>query len=35
MNTVPRTIQTNAGSQPQHTAMHGPSIGASPAIEVK
>ena len=33
MKTAPRTTQTNAGTQPQMTAIAGPSIGASPAIE--
>ena len=35
MKTVPSTIHKNTGSQPQHIAIHGPSIGARPAIEVK
>ena len=34
MKTVPSTIHKNTGSQPQHIAIHGPSIGARPAIEV-
>ena len=35
MKMVPTTTQTSAGSQPQITAMAGPTIGAAPAIEVK
>ena len=33
MKSVPRTTQSMPGSQPQITAMAGPSIGAKPAIE--
>jgi hypothetical protein len=32
--TVPSATQTRAGSQPQITAMAGPTMGAAPAIEV-
>ena len=32
-NSVPRTTQIIAGTQPQITAMAGPSMGASPAID--
>src|SRR5699024_11479802 len=32
---VPKTTHKNAGSQPQYTAIAGPSIGAAPATEVK
>ena len=32
---VPKTIQINAGSQPQYAAMQGPMMGAAPAMEVK
>ncbi len=31
----PRTTHRSAGSQPQITAMAGPTIGAAPAIDVK
>src|SRR5690554_5359336 len=34
-NTVPIDTQSRAGSQPQMTAMAGPTIGAAPATEVK
>jgi hypothetical protein len=34
MKTVPTTTHRSAGSQPQMTAMAGPTIGAAPAIEV-
>ena len=34
MKTVPTATQTSAGSQPQITAIAGPTIGAAPAIEV-
>ncbi len=34
MKTVPRATHRSAGSQPQMTAMAGPTIGAAPAIEV-
>ena len=33
MNSVPNTTHSIPGSQPQITAMAGPSMGASPAIE--
>ena len=33
--TVPRTTHRKAGSQPQITAIAGPTIGAAPATEVK
>ncbi len=33
MKRVPRTTQSMPGSQPQITAMAGPSIGARPAME--
>jgi len=32
---VPSTTQRNAGTQPQITAIAGPTIGAAPATEVK
>jgi hypothetical protein len=32
--TVPSATQTSAGSQPQITAIAGPTIGAAPAIDV-
>jgi len=35
MKTVPTHTQSRAGSQPQITAMAGPTIGAAPAIEAK
>ena len=35
IKTVPRTTHSRAGSQPQNTAMHGPMMGAAPAIDVK
>ena len=35
INIVPKTTQSSAGSHPQYAAMHGPTIGAAPAIEVK
>ena len=35
MNTVPSTTHNIAGNQPQYTAMHGPIMGAAPAIDVK
>ena len=35
MKMVPHTTQTKAGSQPQMTAMAGPTMGAAPATEVK
>ena len=35
INIVPKTTHKNAGTHPQKTAMHGPIIGAAPAIEVK
>ncbi len=34
-NTVPSTTHRNAGSQPQITAIAGPTMGAAPATEVK
>ena len=34
-NMVPRMTQRNAGSQPQMTAIPGPTIGAAPATAVK
>jgi hypothetical protein len=34
MKTVPSATQSRAGSQPQMTAMAGPTIGAAPAMEV-
>ena len=33
--TVPKVTQSNAGSQPQITAIAGPTMGAAPATEVK
>ena len=35
MKTVPRQTQMSAGTQPQMTAIEGPTIGAAPAIEAK
>ena len=35
MKIVPMETQSSAGSQPQITAMAGPTIGAAPAIEAK
>ena len=35
MNTVPTQIQMSAGSQPQITAIAGPTMGAAPAIDAK
>ena len=35
MKIVPSTTQSIAGIHPQYTAMHGPMIGAAPAMEVK
>ena len=32
---VPKTTHKIAGNQPQYTAIHGPIIGAAPAIDVK
>ena len=34
-NTVPMVTHRNAGSQPQMTAMAGPTMGAAPATDVK
>ncbi len=34
MKTVPSATQRSAGSQPQITAMAGPTMGAAPAIDV-
>lgn len=35
MKSVPSETQTSAGSQPQITAMAGPTMGAAPAMEAK
>ncbi len=35
MKIVPRQTQMSAGTQPQMTAIAGPTIGAAPAIEAK
>ena len=35
INIVPTTTHNTAGSHPQYTAMHGPIMGAAPAMEVK
>ena len=35
INMVPITIHNNAGSHPQYAAIHGPIMGAAPAIDVK
>ena len=35
MKIVPSTTQSTAGTHPQYTAIHGPMMGAAPAMEVK